>query len=419
MRGRKLLTAALALVCLLFLMGAAPARQSPELGYSVIVASDLHYLASELTDHGAYFRAVMANGDGKVTEYCDEITDAFLAEVIEARPEALILTGDLSFNGERASHVALEKKFQAVEDAGIPVFVLPGNHDVYRGTAAAFFGDAYELVPSVTSEEFREIYFSFGFDEALSADEDSLSYVARLNGHTWLLMLDANTIRSYCSLSGKTLNWAEEQLRLAKEQGVQVLVACHQNLFQHSMFRISYVLECAEELHELMERYEIPLMLSGHMHIQHIQTEGTVTEIASSSLTMAACQYGILQSEGESFRYRTRSVDLESWAKTQGLEEGALPSFPDYALKSLDRRTREQALQMLTNMEYSDEERQMLAEYACALNRAYFTGDLTAVPDADPDGALQAEWEGNGSLFSSYFASIKPEIGKNYCVWER
>ena len=32
---------------------------------------------------------------------------------------------------------------------------------------------------------------------------------------------------------------------------------------------------------------------------------------------------------------------------------------------------------------------------------------------------LQKEWEENGSFFSGYFASIRPEIGRNHCVWER
>ena len=49
-------------------------------------------------------------------------------------------------------------------------------------------------MPGVSGEEFAEIYGEFGFDEALSRDQDSLSYVSRLNDSTWLLMLDANTL---------------------------------------------------------------------------------------------------------------------------------------------------------------------------------------------------------------------------------
>lgn len=417
MAGRRLLAALLiVLLCLGFAACGEKAGEDQN-AHLVITASDLHYLAPELTDHGVYFRRVMENGDGKVTEYCVEITDAFLAEVIRWKPEALILTGDISFNGARTSHESLAEKLQLVEDAGIPVFVLPGNHDVYRGTAAAFFGDAYELVPSVTGEEFRQIYGAFGYDEALSRDTNSESYMAQMNESTRLLMLDANTFHDYCSLSEKTLTWAEEQLSAAKKEGMEVMAACHQNLYQHSIFRGGYTLSCSEALHELLERYEVPLMLSGHMHIQHIKTEGTVTEITTSPLTMSACRYGLLYRAGERMRYEARSVDLAAWAKEQGIENEDFLDFPRYAMNRLRDRTRIQAEGMLAKMDYDPETAQKLIDYACALNLGFFTGDLRGIPALDPDGALQTEWENNRSSFSGYFASLAPEIGTDHTQW--
>ena len=408
----------MALLFSLLLLGSGAPEERAETTYRVITATDLHYLAPELTDHGAYFWRVMENADGKVTEYCEEITDTFLAEVIGEQPEALILTGDISFNGARASHESLAKKLAAVEAAGVPVFVLPGNHDLYRGTSAAFFGESYELVPSVTEEEFAQIYGEFGFEEALSRDSDSLSYTARLNEHTRLLMLDANTLHDYCSLSDKSLRWVEKQLKDAQKENMTVLAACHQNLYQHSVFRGGYMLDCSEQLHELLERYEVRLILSGHMHIQHIKTEGTVTEIAGSPLTMGACRYGLLSFEAGAYRYEARSVDLSAWAKGQGIENEDLLRFPDYPLERLSRRTENQAREQLEKKGITGEEQDALTAYACALNTAYFTGDLSRIPALDPDGSLLARWEESGTMFGSYFASLREESGKNYCRWE-
>ena len=42
----------------------------------------------------------------------------------------------------------------------------------------------------MTSEEFREIYADFGYNEAKSGAPDSLSYLVELNDTTWLMMLD-------------------------------------------------------------------------------------------------------------------------------------------------------------------------------------------------------------------------------------
>ena len=401
----------------LLLMGSG--RVKAEANYRVITATDLHYLAPELTDHGECFWRVMENADGKVTEYCEEITDAFLAEVIEEQPEALILTGDISFNGARASHEALAKKLADVENAGVPVFVLPGNHDVYRGTSASFFGEGYELVPSVTGEEFAEIYGAFGFEEALSRDADSLSYTAQLNDKTRLLMLDANTLHDYCSLSAKSLSWAEQQLKAAQKDNMAVLAACHQNLYQHSIFKGGYMLYCSEQLHELLERYGVRLILSGHMHIQHIKTEGTVTEIAGSPLTMGECRYGVLSCEAGAYRYEARCVDVSAWAKAQGIGNEDLLRFPDYPRERLENRTRVQAEEQLKKKGITGDEAETLIEFACALNTAYFTGDLSRIPALDPDGALLARWEESGTMFGSYFASLREEIGENYCLWEQ
>ena len=422
-RGRGILSCLL-LASLLLLAGCsgAPEKQTETTGetgsWRVVVASDLHYLAPSLTDHGALFRRVMEAGDGKVTELCDEITDAFLEEVKAEEPDALILTGDISFNGEKESHLALAEKLAALEEAGVPVLVLPGNHDLYR-SCYSFFGDEGEQVESVSAEEFAAIYGAFGFDEALSRDDDSLSYLARINDTTRVLMLDADTPHDFCSLSDKTLSWIERRLSEAAVEGKRMLVACHQNLYKHSMFGAGYVLGCSDELHALLEKYGAELMLSGHMHIQHIQTGGGVTEIATSPLTMGACQYGLLSSENGALRYETRPVNVAAWASARGMDDERLATFAAYAMGRLESRTRTQAEEQLEARGISTQEAAPLVNYACALNNAYFCGDLSGIPALDPDGELFKAWSESGSFFGSYFASIEHEIGENYTRWEK
>lgn len=422
-RGRGILSCLL-LASLLLLAGCsgAPEKQTETTGetgsWRVVVASDLHYLAPSLTDHGALFRRVMEAGDGKVTELCDEITDAFLEEVKAEEPDALILTGDISFNGEQESHLAVAEKLAALEEAGVPVLVLPGNHDLYR-SCYSFFGDEGEQVESVSAEEFAAIYGAFGFDEALSRDDDSLSYLARINDTTRVLMLDADTPHDFCSLSDKTLSWIERRLSEAAVEGKRMLVACHQNLYKHSMFGAGYVLGCSDELHALLEKYGAELMLSGHMHIQHIQTEGGVTEIATSPLTMGACQYGLLSSENGALRYETRPVNVAAWASARGMDDERLATFAAYAMGRLESRTRTQAEEQLEARGISTQEAAPLVNYACALNNAYFCGDLSGIPALDPDGELFKAWAESGSFFGSYFVSIEHEIGENYTRWEK
>ena len=108
------------------------------------VAADPHFLAPSLTDHGAYFNHVITHGDGKVTQYIDELTRAFFAQIEAERPDALILAGDLTFNGARESHEAFAARCAALQASGVQVLVLPGNHDLDNPQATRFLGDTFE-----------------------------------------------------------------------------------------------------------------------------------------------------------------------------------------------------------------------------------------------------------------------------------
>ena len=66
----------------------------------------------------------------------------------------------------------------ALDAAGVPVLVVPGNHDVLNPRAARFSGDAAEPVAGVAPEEFAAIHADLGYGEALERDPASLSYVA-------------------------------------------------------------------------------------------------------------------------------------------------------------------------------------------------------------------------------------------------
>ena len=130
---------------------------------SILVATDLHYISPSLTDNGPYFTRMIEGGDGKTTLYCDALTDAFIDEVIAQKPGCLILCGDLTFNGARKSHEDLAAKLLRIRKAGIPVLAMPGNHDLNMRISAAFSGESYAIVPSITAAEFAQVYHDLGF----------------------------------------------------------------------------------------------------------------------------------------------------------------------------------------------------------------------------------------------------------------
>ena len=69
----------------------------------IITATDIHYLSPSLTDSRQYIQGKRLIAQmAKVIRYIDEIMSAFADEVISAAPDILILSGDLTFNGEKS-----------------------------------------------------------------------------------------------------------------------------------------------------------------------------------------------------------------------------------------------------------------------------------------------------------------------------
>lgn len=407
------------LCCLLLVLICAcvPLSAHAEEGYTLLVATDPHYIAPGLTDHGMYFTALTENADGKLMHYSEEIMDAFLAEAVAQQPEALILTGDLTFNGALLSHTALAAKLREAEAAGLRVYVLPGNHDLYNPNAALFSGASFTRVPYAESADFRRIYADFGFDEALSTDPDSLSYVVDLNADTRLLLLDYNTAHDPCGISDATLAWVEAQLRDAWDAGRRVLAAGHQNIFQLTVFRAGYVIQNADRLARLFRDYSVTLYLSGHLHCQHWKTEQGLTEIATSAMSVSPCQYGVLTVTGDSLRYQTRETDVAAWAAEQGRTEEELLHFKTYAVNFFDGRNRDNTAETLALFNFTPEEVGRMTEYIINLNRAYFSGDMRDAASFDPDGEITALFDRTANLYTAYLVSVRPDYGIDFRVW--
>ena len=70
---------------------------------TIWLATDLHYQSPQMTDFQSAFDTYTMGNDGTIVPYLDEITEAFLEEVRTAHPSALVLSGDLSQNGEKAN----------------------------------------------------------------------------------------------------------------------------------------------------------------------------------------------------------------------------------------------------------------------------------------------------------------------------
>ena len=323
----------------------------------VWIASDTHYVSPKMTDYGPAFRERLDRDDGKDLEDIDQIMDRWIDEVLEERPGTVILSGDLVMDGETVNHRELSEKLKRLQDDGITVLVIPGNHDI-RVTmwAASYHGDRKEPAETpMDRDAFLEIWHSFGYDQASASDASSLSYLYKTDDRHWFLMLDSAIYEPENRVTGRirpeTLAWMEACFQQAEEAGAEVIPVAHHNLLYESrLFRRDCTLENYRETVDVLHRHGIRLWFSGHLHLQRIRqyrpepglySGENVTEIVNGCFSMYPFPYGELRfGEDRHVTYRQRTVDIPEELRAEGLAEyrrvitgqvsGDIRGVPDY-----------------------------------------------------------------------------------------
>ena len=356
-----------------------PEAEEPYRPPRLALATDLHYQSALAGDGAEAFRRFVESSDGKVIQYLPELLEAFLDEVIEMKPSALVLSGDITMNGEKMNHEELAARLKRVQDAGIQVLVIPGNHDINNLNAAVYYGGEKEAAPSIDRDGFSHIYHEYGYDQALSRDDSSLSYVYALDDKNWLLMLDSAQYEPENLVEGRlkdsTMAWADEQLARAREEGVFVIPIAHHNLLAQSRM---YTTQCAmdnnDQVIALLQKYNLPLFFSGHLHVQRIRkhkdepgvpdTAYGIQEIVTDSLSIPPCQYAeVIWEEDGGISYATRSVDVSAWAGRSGSGNPDLLDFEEWSFRYIQKLISDQIRGVVKNLG-NDVEHSMAAAYA-------------------------------------------------------
>ncbi|MBC8078806.1 MAG: metallophosphoesterase [Gorillibacterium sp.] len=319
----------------------------PGKNLKMVIATDLHYLSKSLTDKGEAFQSFVAGGDGKELGYSEEMFDAFLADVQKQRPDIVILSGDLTNNGEKKSHLDMARRLLLIEKSGAQVYVIPGNHDIANPWARGFRGTKQYRTDFIRASEFSQIYNRYGYAEAVSRDKKTLSYLAAPSEHLWLLMLDTsqylnNKRLGHPQLNGKisksTLRWIKKCNKLAAEQGAELIPVMHHSLLNHSDFnQKGFTLDNSEDVLYQFHKNRISAVLSGHIHIQNIcsniQDNHPIFDIATNALSVYPHKYGVVAYHINSrmFSYDTVSLNVQQWAANALLKDENLLHFEAYS----------------------------------------------------------------------------------------
>jgi len=178
-----------------FTVGDYAAVEAP-LGQVMVMGAPGLMAPEMLVNDGSAFQLSAALNANLYTD-SPALVDWQLDKVIAAKPQALLVTGDLTKGGDLASHQLLAAKLQTLVDAGINVCVVPGAADIANPSAAVYDGDDATQTENITPEQFATLYAGCGFNGAVARDDNTLSYMTYLNDDIALLAIDACEYNEY------------------------------------------------------------------------------------------------------------------------------------------------------------------------------------------------------------------------------
>ena len=247
--------------------------------FSFTVISDTHYFSKKNWVDG-YKKDLKPKNDQLFFSASEEIVNyTFDSLCKNDTPQTVLISGDLTYNAERTSAEEMKKALLRLKQNGKKVYVITSTHDYYTPHMPTFginkFGEYIE-VDSVKREELLNYYGEFGYNDALSVHEKSMSYVSQLSEGYRLLALNDDYGDPDCGYSDDCFEWIKKQVLKAHNDGQFVIAMTH-----HPLVPPSPVFTAVAK-GDMLNKYElrakqfsemgIDFIFTGHTHMHNISS---------------------------------------------------------------------------------------------------------------------------------------------------
>jgi len=242
------------------------------------IVTDTHCYANELTDMGEAYEARSYTDQHCLAETGAIIDRAFELLAADDSTQIVLMPGDLSRDGEKLSHIRFLEKLQTLRESGKKIYVITARHD-YNEKAEGFRGSERIPVEGTRRDELVDMYWDYGFSDALVLDRHHLSYTAQLADGVRLLALNCDgDCGSFKGFPPEQLDWIFAQIAAAKAAGDFIFAMTHYPVLPGSPimgFIEDAVLTDWDAVTTQLADAGLPLMFTGHMHMQSVNKKTT------------------------------------------------------------------------------------------------------------------------------------------------
>lgn len=281
--------------------------------------TDLHYYANEIIGSSGEKFKLKCELDQKCMAESGAIVDAAFKSICEDKETDIVLiSGDLTFDGEQQSHDALVEKLHRLKAKGKRVFTTFATHDFYMHARKYTDEDGETELPKYTRAELRKLYNDFGYSEAIAEHEGSYSYCVQLSDDVRLLALnDDGDFDEFCGFYNDLLFWIRDQVEAARQAGCQIFAMTHHPVVEPSpvypLFSHKAMLGGYEFTTPYLADLGIRYVFTGHTHIHDIdyiesKKGNRLYQINTAALTAYPLAYRKVEFSDEGMDVKTVQV---------------------------------------------------------------------------------------------------------------
>ncbi len=202
------------------------------------------------------------------------IVHATFSEIAQDKSTGIvIIPGDLSKDGEKESHLGFISELEMLREAGKKIYVITARHD-FNDHPRCYKGDEYVPVEGTKREELYDLYYEYGYSDAIAFDETSLSYVAQISEGVRMLAINSDgDEKNKGYFDERLIEWIKAQIEDAKKYGEFIFAINHYPILpSSSIFELvgDAKVKNWREISAFLADSGVPLAFTGHMHIQSV-----------------------------------------------------------------------------------------------------------------------------------------------------